>query len=119
MRIVLDVPDWAEKAKIAVFAGVEEIAHYNHLQDPDNMFVKVDRCNQCGDCCRWPGIGDSPTLKTIKGTCIWLKEAQEISGQRFYCSIASHRPITCMYDPTIRKNQPNCSITYKKVPIEK
>ncbi len=114
MKIVLEIPEWAEKARIAVFAGVEMLAEYNHLKDPDNLYVKVDRCNWCGDCCRGVNLTNSPTLNSINGQCIYLVP----NGGKWQCMIASNRPIACMYDAN-KKNYPQCSITYKKVPIEK
>ena len=114
MKIVLDVPEWAMQRRIAVFAGVEMLAEWHPLQDKDNLLVKVDRCNQCGDCCRGVNLTNSPTLKSIMGQCIYLAP----NGDKWDCTIASNRPIACMYDPT-KENMPNCSITYKKVPVEK
>ena len=113
MKLVIDIPEWAMKTRIAIFAGVEMLAEWHPLKDKDNLMVKVDRCNQCGDCCKGINCSGVPILKSVMGQCIYLVK----NGDKWDCSIASNRPIMCMYDPY--KKGLNCCITYKKVPVIK
>lgn len=114
MKIVLEIPEWAVRRRILILAGVEMLAEYHPLVDPNNLKVKVDRCNQCGDCCRSVNLTNSPTLKSIMGQCIFLMP----DGPKWDCTIASNRPINCEYDPH-KEGLPNCSITHRWIPIEK
>lgn len=111
MKITIDIPEWAENSRIAVFAGMEQLAYYNKLSDPDNVFVKETRCNMCGKCCMF--VKKRPMLNVVNGMCVYLHP------ERKYCTVASNRPLNCCYDPNIEFEYPECCITHKKVPIEK
>jgi len=131
MRINFEVPEWATMRRIAAFhvetkdgpsvvfmAGVEMLAEWHPLRDPDYIYVKDERCCRCGGCCRGVNLTRNPVLSSIGGTCIHLVDEPGSGGKQFYCTIASERPLACMYDP-LKENEPNCSITYTKELIEK
>jgi len=98
MRLEIDIPEWADKSRIIVLAGIECIADFNPLVDPDNVFVKEIRCNMCAACC---------------------DDCEHVHPKHKYCMIASKRFVACCYDPNIGREEPKCCITHKKVPIIK
>ena len=114
MRIVIDVPEWAQERQISIFAGVEMLADYHPLKDPDNIYVKDQRCNFCGDCCRGVNLTKSRMLNSIDGQCILLVQR----GDTWICTAHTDRPLSCCRDPN-PEDEKNCSITYIKVPIER
>lgn len=93
-KLVVEIPEWAEGARIVVLAGIESIAEYNPVVDPDYMKVKITRCARCGACCQ-----DCEYLK--KGKCTMDRNS---------------RPLNCSYDP--ERKPVGCSITHKMVKVE-
>lgn len=111
----LELPDWVWKSRLGLFAGMECYAQYNHLVDPDNIFVKETRCNRCMACCsgiEW-GKGVRLPRPVVNGYCVHLEQSHAI------CTLAGERPLVCCYDPNIEREFPQCCITHKKVPIIK
>ena len=110
MKVVLDLPNWANERNIRVTAGIELVASKAHNED--FWRVKDGRCNMCGDCC---ASLKNHTYPVVNGACIHLKEPNA-KGERF-CDIPLHRSRLCDNDPKEGKHE-RCSITYKKVKCE-
>lgn len=111
-KLIIEIPEWAEGARIGVFAGMEHIASYNPVHDPDHIYIKETRCNMCGKCCEGD-FTNVPLTKSVNGVCIYRHPKHK------YCTLASNRPLLCCYDPNIESTTEGCCITHKKVPIEK
>ena len=112
MKITIEIPKWAERRDIVVMAGIEGLA-VKRCDDP-YIYVKTDRCNNCGKCCRAPHIAGAFPLDG-QGNCI-----QQI-GKSFECGLRVDRPRVCCYsDPVIAKKKDAedfCSIRYKKIKV--
>jgi hypothetical protein len=109
MKIVLDVPDWAAERHIYIFAGIELLGY--KLYGSDDVYVKTDRCNLCGKCCRnLPKSGNIPT--DDENTCIYLTKV----GSDYICSLGTARPWQCSWsDPVMTRSMDSdiCCIKYK------
>jgi hypothetical protein len=80
--ITIEVPDWAAKLHIRVFAGIELLAE---KPPGGKLRIKVSRCNMCGRCCTIHGepceylIPDGPDM--------------------MICSEGTSRPFACSASP--------------------
>ena len=95
MQITIEIPEWAEKNHIYVFAGIELLA-YRHLGQP--VKIKELRCDKCGDCCR--NIKGNFPPQT-NGVCDYLR------GN--ICGLGTSRPFSCGF-PNLRFD---CAETFK------
>jgi hypothetical protein len=75
--ITVEIPDWAEKRHIYVFAGIELLAYQLVGQ---SMRIKTSRCNMCGKCC------------IIRGQPC---EHLVADGKKRVCDLGVSRPFSC------------------------
>jgi len=76
--ITIEMPEWAEKRHIYVFAGVELLA-YQYAGE--KLRAKTGRCSMCGKCCIFR---DGPCEHLVPdGT------------EKMICSLGSGRPFSC------------------------
>ena len=86
MKLEIDIPEWAEKKNLFVFAGMEMLA-FRYVGQ--KIHLKTSRCDKCGDCCR--NIkGDFPPQ--TDGVCDFLKDT--------VCSLGTSRPFSCGFPNT-------------------
>ena len=109
MKINLEIPKWAESARLLIVAGNECVAQ--KLPHQDFWMVKEIRCNQCGECCL--DSPPSPYGFDDEGKCLKLK----FEDDKWHCMAGSDKPIRCIIDPNIRGYE-QCCMTHKKVVIE-
>lgn len=117
MKIILDIPEWAQERHIYILAGIELLAYKKF--GTDELLVKTDRCNRCGDCCE--NIAGKWLYSNGQGGCIYLQKEPGDTTQRS-CMLRTERPLCCsISDPVLFKQKDAedwCSIRYKKVPVE-
>jgi len=79
VKIVLEIPQWAEERHIFITAGIELVAF---KQVGEELKVKTSRCSMCGKCC-----------ETVykEGPCQHL----EPEGDKKVCGLGFSRPWRC------------------------
>lgn len=91
-RMVMELPDWAEERNI-YFCLADEIGTFAYKHPGENLFIKDDQCDQCGECCKadepW-NIGEY--LQVISNACKSLTK----SGNKWICSYGIHSCFTCV-----------------------
>ena len=107
--ITIEVPDWGEERRVYIFLGRECYA----LSEADGtLYVKTERCNRCGKCCRNPGLQ-------------FPKYIPEGEDQEYcaYCirmpngEWECENPLTpfgCLKDSGRKLPHPECVMKYKK-----
>lgn len=105
MKITLNVPD--DGRKIRVLAGRELVA-FTDETEPGILFVKIQSCNLCGECC----MDEPSTIYGVddEGKCNMLVKF----GDTWECGAGVQVPYSCIDDPTRIEC---CSIKYNKVRI--
>lgn len=106
MKIILDLPEWADDQRITILAGMEMIAQKAPWET--KWHVKDARCNNCGECCMMLNPTDIKYAVDEEGKCEHLY--REIDG-RWLCGATYDKPYRCLMDPH-PGNAPNCAITY-------
>lgn len=109
MRLVIDIPDWAEPCHLYVMAGIEPIAM--KLAGEDFIRVKTVRCCKCGECCI--NLTRHWEQTDAEGTCSHL----DTIGQEKECGMGAYRPFPCSIGLQEKGRYPSCTVEYKKVPI--
>lgn len=104
----IEIPEWAEEGYIDVIMnGVERIAFKNHGKDSPIM-IKVERCNQCGECCLDIGKG-GPFGSDDEGKCTKLVR----NAGKWECTAGQNRAVRCLRDPN-KNSYPECSVEYRE-----
>lgn len=104
MKIIIDIPEWAEDRTLTLLAGNELVAKWN---DAEGWKVKAERCNQCGECCCDIPEGYLPFGITGDGRCKMLQP----DGT---CGAGHMKPFACLGDPEPTDwDRLGCSIRYK------
>ena len=113
MKLVIELPDWAEERHIYVMAGIEMLAYKLYGEDVIN--IKAIRCIQCGKCCMDLKVGMGLPIDE-KGTCIHLEKI----GQVYECGLGVHRPYMCSIglEQKGRKGSPDCAIEYRQKKVK-
>ena len=110
MRIVIELPSWAEERNIFIFAGIELLAQ--KLANEETVRQKVSRCNWCGKCCqRLSGAHPFPTVDNV---CVHLKREPGLE-EKYLCGLAINRPLGCSLG---EPGGADCSITYEVRDLE-
>lgn len=94
--IKVEIPKWARERHIYVMAGIECLA----VKPKDGpLYVKVERCNQCGRCCMNLGAAGH-AFPVIGGRCAYLRE-EPGTTDKFRCALGVYRPHICNvgYEP--------------------
>lgn len=91
MRIILELPDWANERHIRIFAGIEEIAKKLYRKP---WQIKVSRCNMCGKCCmnvpdNWRQGKDHKT-GWCKNLIYYANEYRCNVDRPFFCCAGDH-----------------------------
>ena len=109
MRLIIDVPEWAQERHIYIMAGIELLAC--KFYGEDIIHIKEERCNLCGKCCK--NIrGGFHEDRDENNNCVHLKK----EGEVYICSKAISRSfLCCRADPVLLKwtDGSFCSITYR------
>lgn len=104
MKITIEIPEWAEKRHIRVFAGMELIAYQG--ANTKEMMVKYSPCAKCGLCCEH--IKNHP-FPTDNGRCVYLVSNPGTNEK--LCSLGLSRPFACCI--YIEKDK-SCKGMYKR-----
>lgn len=102
--IDLDLPDWVDPKKELFLISGKELVAFKRYGQP--WSVKVERCNQCGECCL-----DFPPVVfgyDEEGKCNKL----EREDGRWLCRAGSDTPKRCLADP-FNIEELGCSIRYR------
>ena len=131
MKLVVDIPPWAEERHIIVLAGSEPIAilkkkPIKNAAQPEGWieWVKTERCNLCGLCCLDPTVDDpdwpfGTKRLEIDGKVQWVcgvltREMEE--DRPIYRCMAGHlSPWGCIAKNPPHLPHPECSIRYEEV----
>jgi len=110
MKILLDIPDWAMDGVIRLLSNAELVAYKEPGRDQP-FFVKVERCNQCGECCL--DVGEKgPFGCDDEGKCVKLVKRTD---GKWDCTAGRLFPFTCILPPKgKRAEEIGCSITFEK-----
>ena len=104
MKIELEIPDWAFEKEIYIHSWTELVAL---RREDGKWYVKTNRCNMCGDCCK--NLGEGFPYRGEDKTCIYLKDNK--------CSMGLHKPFSCIMDfhdtPSLKPK--NCTEDFKEV----
>lgn len=94
--MVIELPDWAEERNIH-FCLADEIGTFAYKHPGENLFIKVDRCDQCGECCKginqtqeWNKLGSY--MQVVDNVCSKLTK----SGNKWICSYGINSRYTCV-----------------------
>lgn len=108
MKIEVELPEWCAERHIYIMAGIELAAWKPYGENV--IYVKAERCNQCGICCKnLPPKYPLPKKENMD--CQFLEK----QGETFICSIAGHRPWTCAFADPVMTNgllKDQCCIRY-------
>lgn len=86
MRVELDLPDWVMGRRLIILAGMEEVAH---KMPRKSWQVKVNRCVNCGKCCK-----DCEYLESYPGNKKICRLAKGL-GIPYHCLIGDGWPEEC------------------------
>lgn len=112
MRLVFDLPDWADERHIYILAGVEMVAY--KLYGEETIHIKKTRCNQCGQCCE--GLTRWYFPLTDERACGYLHRLPDHTE----CELGIGRPMVCctgLQQKGKYGNHPKCSVEYEEKPI--
>lgn len=104
MKVVLDIPKWADKHRLVILSGLETVA----MKEPFEDFwrVKEVRCSRCAECClnTPPGVEHNE-----EGACIHLLKEDE----EYRCGLGTLIPYNCV----LGVPEDFCTVTYRRVKI--
>ena len=102
MKIELEVPDWVEDERRAIYilAGIENVAY--KMPWENFWHVKVSRCSMCGKCC-------------MRIQCPELKKEPGNDG-KWKCGKDAMRPHLCCTGES-SDLIPECTSRYKEVSL--
>ena len=106
-KIELELPEWANKKHIRIFAGVELVA-YKKVNE-NEFSIKTSRCNFCGECCKNVRIDHMFGRDKETGNCQWLRK----NGDTYECGLGMGRPFSCC--ASVPKHISECTEKFKKV----
>lgn len=111
MKITLEIPDdvvedFVER-NLYVFAGIDLVAH--KYRGKKNWTVKIQRCSQCGTCCK--NLKKEHPFPVVDGKCIYLTQPGGYGGL-WFCSLGINRPFGCAIADT---DATYCSVKYKSI----
>lgn len=89
MKIIVELPPWADERHIRIFAGIELAAY--KLAHEDKFKIKTSRCNFCGRCCMDVHVDHMFGRDPITGNCRFLVK----NGDTYECSLGIGRPFSC------------------------
>ncbi len=102
MKITIEIPKWAEKRNISVFAGTEVIA----LKEVNKKIkLKITPCSKCGKCCEKLKFHHFPI---DNGRCVYLKP---YGTEQQICSLGFARPFSCC--SSIDSKVDECSVRWE------
>lgn len=108
-KIEIEVPEWGEKCRVYIFIGRECYA----LSEPDGtLYIKTERCNKCGKCCRNPGPL-FPTYVPEGEECEYCVHCTRVSNDEWECTNPIV-PFSCLKDSGRKLPHPECVMKYKK-----
>ena len=109
MKLELDIPEWVGDRVVRTLAGREHVAS---LHPDGTLWVKKDRCDQCGNCC----IDAGPLLpeQDVDGVkyCAYC-HLDEVDGL-WHCRNPA-QPYGCVKDAPPKNPHEVCSQTWEKV----
>lgn len=103
MRISLELPDWVNKRRIRILAGIEEVAKRS---DDDTWEIKVSRCIRYGKCCM--NVPKDWSRGKQDGNCKHL----QFEANEHLCDLGVNRPFMCCVGDGWEKD---CSIKWEKI----
>lgn len=106
MRVVIDIPDWVSKHQLLTLLAGQEVVAFKW--PGEDWKIKVERCNQCGECCLDIPQNHTPFGADEEGRCNALKE----EDGKLICTAGRNKPWCCLHDP-LNIDELGCSIRYK------
>ncbi len=108
MRLEIEVPEWVGDRTLKLIAGSNE--HVATLFPDGSLWVKKERCNQCGDCCINPG----PLFPSQDVHGLMYCAHCELEDGKWWCKHPT-QPFGCVKDSPPRNPHPDCVQTWEKV----
>lgn len=106
----LEIPDWVIERRVYIFLGRECWMVYE--PDENQWYIKTERCNKCGKCCRDVPDDWQHGVQEIDGIryCAGIREA----GGEWWCE-AKNAPFGCSKDKPRKIPHPDCVMRYEKI----
>ena len=113
VEIRFKIPARYADAKLSLIRGIKELIAQKHPDD-DFWKVKIESCNNCGECCMGLCYSTWPYKLDEEGRCSKLIPD---GPEKLVCDAKWETPVRCLFDPPIR-SVPNCSIKYESQLVE-
>jgi len=100
-KVTFEIPDYVEDIPLFLMAGREMVAMYLE----GKVYKKVERCNQCGECCTIYGL-EFPSCSNLENN---------------KCKLGMMMPMACcLWEPILNDRgglMEKCSIRWKEVDV--